>query len=483
MTWLTEGPASSLEAEDWPLLAAVCALPWAFGGVEIWAYRSAAFLIAVAAFIAVSRSGWAGILPARDRRWLVLPLLLGMWGLFQTVPLPPAAVGLLSPHAAAIYRDAAPPLEDRALAHLPADSMLSRDSSIPAMETAPADRWRSLSLYPAATLERSLWFLALFLAFLLAGRRSSEAERCTVYKVVLLANLALLALIGIMQLFYDNGKLLWIRESSQELRSIGPYVNPNHFGGIMELAVPWLLGYSWWRFRKGGIQAIKEPQAPVALGAGLLCLVAGIFSASKMAAAMIALGLVILVLLCLRTARSRVLALTAVVVLSAVGIFGFGGTELAKRIDDFSSASAGDLAQYERVVVWKAALPMVADYPLTGVGFGAFGQVFSGYVPPGETRLWLQLHNDYLEVLVEGGLVAAVLLMALLWAYGRRLIRTQFAGTLGRTFAPARIGMVVGLVCLALHALVDFNHQIPGNALMFVVIAAVAMHRHSEPES
>ncbi|MBD3868469.1 MAG: O-antigen ligase family protein [Acidobacteria bacterium] len=483
MTWLTEGPASSLEAEDWPLLAAVCALPWAFGGVEIWAYRSAAFLIVVAAFIAVSRSGWEGILPARDRRWLVLPLLLGLWGLFQCVPLPPVAVNLLSPHAAAIYRDAAPPLEDRAMAYLPGDAAMPQDSPAPAMETPSGYPWRSLSLYPAGTLERSLWFLALFLAFLLAGRRSSKAERCTVYKVVLLANMTLLALVGIMQLFHDNGKLLWIRESARELRSIGPYVNPNHFGGVMELAVPWLLGYSWWRFRKGGIQAIKEPQAPVALGAGLLCLVAGFFSASKMTAALIALGLVFLVLLCLRSLRSRVLALTVVVVLAAVAFFGLGGTELAQRVEDFSSASAGDLAQYERVVVWKAALPMVADYPLTGVGFGAFGQVFSAYVPPGETRLWLQLHNDYLEVLVEGGLVAGLLLLALMWAYGSRLFRMQLAGTLGRTVAPARIGMVVGLVCLSLHALVDFNHQIPGNALMFVVVAAVAMHRHSESVS
>ncbi len=483
MTWLDDGPASYMEAEDWPLLTAVCLLPWAFGGVEIWAYRLAAFLIAVAVFIAMARSGWSGIVPARDRRWLVIPVLLGLWGLFQCVPLPPAAVNLLSPSAAAIHRDAAPPLDDRALAYVSGDAPAGPETSEAVGDNENDPGWRSLSLYPSGTLERSLWFSALFLAFLLAGRRTAVQQRCTLYKVLLLANLALLALIGIMQLFYDNGKLLWIRESTQELRSIGPYVNPNHFAGMMELAVPWLLGYSWWRFRKGGIQAFKEPQAPVALGAGLVCLVAGILAASKMAAVLIGAGILVLALFGFRTVRSRVLALTVVAVLAAAVLLGFGGTELAQRLDDFAAASAGDLGQYERVVAWKAALPMVADYPLTGVGVGAFGHVFTAYVPPGEPGRWIQLHNDYLEVLVEGGLVAGLLLLALIWAYGSRMVRIQFRRPLDRTATLARLGMVIGLVSLSLHALVDFNHQIPGNALMFVVVAAVALHRHSETGS
>lgn len=480
MTWFDQGPAASMEAEDWPLLAAVCALPWAFGGVEIWAYRTAALLVVVAAFIAVARTGWEGIVPRQDRRWLVLPVLLALWGLFQTVPLPPAAVRLLSPHAAAVHADASPPLEERALGYLPGGT----DPGDAVLPEAAGDRpdpgWNSLSLYPDGTRERTFWFLALFFAFLLAGRRSAVPERCTLYKVVLLANLALLALIGILQLFYDNGKLMWIRESSQELRSMGPYVNPNHFGGMMELAVPWLLGYSWWRFRKGGIQAFKEPQAPVALGAGLLCLVAGVLTASKMTAAMLGLGLLVLLLAGLHSYRNRLLALIVVAAVAAGLMFGFGGTELAQRMDDFSAASAGNLGQYERVVAWKAALPMVRDYPITGVGFGAFGQVFTSYVPPGEPGRWLQLHNDYLEVLVEGGVPGGLLLLALMWAYFSRLARAQFHRPMDRIVAPARLGMVIGLACLSLHALVDFNHQIPGNALVFVVLAAVALHRHSE---
>ena len=482
MTWLDDSPAAHLEAEDYPLLAAICFLPWAFGGVEIWAYRSAAFLIALSVLFTVARSGWDGILPARDRRWLVIPLLFGLLGLFQCVPLPPLAVRLLSPRAAAIHQEAAPPLEDRALAYISGEAA----GSLPPADTAGEDRsgpgWKSLSLYPSGTRERTLWYLALLLAFLMVGRRVALPERCTLYKVVLLANITLLALVGVLQLFYDNGKLLWIRESSQALRAIGPYVNPNHFAGMMELAVPWLLGYSWWRFRKGGVQAFKEPQAPIALGAGLLCMAAGILAASKMAAALLVVVLLVLLLFGLRTVRARMIGVLAAVILAGLTL-GLTNTELAQRFDDFSSASAGSLGQYERVVVWKAALPMVADYPLTGVGFGAFSQVFTSYVPPGEPGLWAHLHNDYLEVMIEGGLVAGLLLFSLMWAYWVRVYRVQFRGTLTSAFAPARLGMVLGLASLTVHGLVDFNHQIPGNALMYIAIAAIALHRHAGDES
>ena len=36
-------------------------------------------------------------------------------------------------------------------------------------------------------------------------------------------------------------------------------------------------------------------------------------------------------------------------------------------------------------------------------------------------------------------------------------------------------GLVLGIVALGIHAVVDFNHQIPANALLFVLICALAL--------
>ena len=67
----------ALETEDWLLLAAVVLLPWAFGGVEIWAYRSAAFLVALAAAFALAKRGWGAVGIGRSL-WLLPATLLAI---------------------------------------------------------------------------------------------------------------------------------------------------------------------------------------------------------------------------------------------------------------------------------------------------------------------------------------------------------------------------------------------------------------------
>jgi tetratricopeptide (TPR) repeat protein len=115
---------------------------------------------------------------------------------------------------------------------------------------------------------------------------------------------------------------------------------------------------------------------------------------------------------------------------------------------------------------------MAAQFPLTGVGFGAFGEVFPRYLHPGQYARWEQVHNDYLQVLIDGGIVAAGLLVWLIAAYLRPAVRRiRVAGRPSRR----RLGLLVGLFALALHGIVDFNHQIPANALLFVVAAAMAL--------
>jgi O-antigen ligase len=97
-------------------------------------------------------------------------------------------------------------------------------------------------------------------------------------------------------------------------------------------------------------------------------------------------------------------------------------------------------------------------------------------MPTGEFARWAQLHNDYLEVLVEGGAIAAVLVLWLIVAYWRRALRGT-SRPAGAGVDPEALGLLLGLAALSIHAVVDFNHQIPANALMFTTLAAVAVAR------
>jgi O-antigen ligase len=117
---------------------------------------------------------------------------------------------------------------------------------------------------------------------------------------------------------------------------------------------------------------------------------------------------------------------------------------------------------------------MVADYPLTGSGFSTVAEVIPSYHPRGESGTWEELHNDYLEVVVAGGAIAVALVSWLTVVFGWRVVRSLRLGARRGRFLPG-LGLSLGLIALAVHETVDFNLQIPANALLFVVLAAIAV--------
>jgi len=489
---VTAAPAARLRLEDVLLLAAVVGLPWAFGGVEQWAYRAAAFLIVLAAAVALWREGPAGLGLTRRSLWLAPAFLLGLWAAVQLLPLPPTIVKTLSPRADEIYQLAFPGYPGAAPEDLLGALEARGLERVPELQEIPApDRatlgwnpqfggrwsgWRSLSLTPSIGLERLHWYGALLLAFLLARRRLAERAISHRYRTALFGLFLALSVFGLIYAATSNGKLYWFRETLQQARAFGPYLNPTNFAGVIELGAPWLAGCALdaWRRRRAAVGG--DPLTPLWAAAALLGFVAALATASKSSAVLLTLALSLVCVLALSSLRQRLLLLLGISGLGAVCWFGLQQTALGARIQQFLDITAGGYGDVGRIVAWKASLPMLADYPLTGIGFGAFRDVFRHYVPAGESALWAQLHNDYFQVVVEGGWIAGGLLAWLTVAYWFRLIRRgSWVGERG--WRLGRLGLALGLVSLSLHAVYDFNHQIPANALLFVVLAAFAVSR------
>jgi O-antigen ligase len=283
-----------------------------------------------------------------------------------------------------------------------------------------------------------------------------------------------LAACGVVQAMTWNGKLLWFRILGGGGRPFGPYVNGTHFAGVMALAVPWMAGFAWIAFRRARSGEWKKTSAPLVAAAAFLCLVAGIWAGSRVAALLMGLSLTLLAIATFKTGRVR-----RWVVVSSFAAWGIGTllvslTPLGDRFQYLLAGADGGVMANDRVLAWRASLPVVRDFPLTGIGFGAFRFVFPSYLPPGEVSAWFQLHNDYLEILLDGGVVAAVLLVWLTVAFWARAVRVH-SHTDGLAAHPSRLGALLGLAALSMHAFVDFNHQIPANALLFVTVAAIAV--------
>jgi O-antigen ligase len=489
----------AFELEDYVLLVAVTGLPWAFGGVPIWSFRTAALLIVCAGAIAVFREGAPALMQRRRSAWLIPAFLLGLWAAFQVVPLPAGAIRTLSPAADEIYRQTFPhypagpsgplqqEIERAALDRVPeAEGLPVPEGREPIPEMEVGGRWsgwRSLSLVPDAGVERLFWFGALLIAFLLVRERCRDREVADAYRMILFALFFSLAVFGLIYAATSNGRLYWIRKPLDAASPFGPYVNPTNFAGVMELAVAWLAGYtllSW--VTRSRTTPLRETRIPFLIAATGLCFLATVATASKGGTAITAATLAVLALVAVRGWRRRALVLLTIVLLGAAVTPLLLYTPLGERLADFADVTGGSVSKIDRVVTWRGSLDMLRDYPLSGVGFGAFRDVFPAYLPAGEYRRWSHVHNDYLELVIEGGLVAALLTVWLTFAFWRRVISAaRRSGRSGIT-DTAYVGLVLGLLALSIHAVFDFNHQIPANGLLFVTLAAFAVARAESAE-
>ncbi|ANM29051.1 hypothetical protein ABI59_04765 [Acidobacteria bacterium Mor1] len=475
-----------LDLEDYLLLAAVCILPWLLGGVSMWAYRPVAFLLVTGAGLALIRDGWNGLgLGGGRSRWLLPAFLLLGWALFQQVPLPAGLIGTLSPSAHALYERSVPgysePVDD-AIAWLEEDSV-ERVAELDVQDGGavfepPAEGWwegaRTLSVRPDATRERAFWFLALLLGFMTIGQRLQHPQRHTVYRYVLFGLFSALAAFGLLQAATWNGKIFW-RIPTPEGNPFGPYVNPVNFAAVMEMAVPWMAGYVIALARSQRREELWRGRVPILAGGVVLCTLAGIVAASKGATVLMLGALAVVAFAAARSWKGRLVMLLVLVLMVPLVVWGISLTPLGERFEDFVDSEGGTLLLAgSRVTTWNVATDIFADYPVTGSGFGTFRELFPAYVPPGSFKIWNQVHNDYLELLIEGGVVAGALTLILLALFGWRAIRAVRDGERMRI---ERLGLALGILCLAIHAVGDFNHQIPANALLFVTLCAALLGR------
>src|SRR5690606_41114832 len=135
-----------------------------------------------------------------------------------------------------------------------------------------------------------------------------------------------------------------------------------------------------------------------------------------------------------------------------------------------------------RLGPWRDAVSVIRDFWLTGTGMNTYAQAMIVYQRFGVGWAhYSQAHNDYLQVLAEGGLLvgvpASLALLAVAIEIGRRFRHTRR----GSTSWWLRSGAVVSLLAIAVQETVEFTLQIPGNAVLFALVVAVAIHESPPP--
>ena len=448
--------------------ATVCLIGWgvlAFGGEYAWAYAP---LLVFAATIGLLGLG-SPTTGRSESRLVILSVALLFGAVFlQLVPLPTPVLTALSPARLA---------EDwPALVAVTAPA---------AADPAPVTGPRTISIAPARTLLGVAFLAGLALFFAgccraLGAVRASAVARGVIGLGLLVALLAIAQEASRSPLVYG----FWWPRKVESLPA-APLINENHLAGWLVMAFSLALGYlcagsagrrfagsPGWRPRAHWL-ASREGSTHLLVVLSLFVMaVATVFTRSVS-------GIVALLVVCgvccgwaSRRSRGRRLAQAALVAVPVAAI-GWVGLDVVGA--EVANASWSDLGQ--RAPIWRDTLRIVQDFPLAGTGLNTYGIAMLAYQTVRPDLHVVEAHNDYLQLAAEGGALLGlpVLIAVALFVRGVRA-RFREARDDVRIYW-LRVGALAGLLALAVQSLVDFSLQMPGNAVLFALLMAIAVHR------
>ncbi len=124
-----------------------------------------------------------------------------------------------------------------------------------------------------------------------------------------------------------------------------------------------------------------------------------------------------------------------------------------------------------RVSMFRGAAHIFEDHPIKGVGLGALVAAYPRYETIYDGKLVDHVHNDYIEMLAETGLLGGICGLSFLWILFRQA-KACYAAEQGHFSRALHAGAVAGLCGMLLHSFVDFNLHIPSNSFAVLIVGA-----------
>ena len=355
--------------------------------------------------------------------------------------------------------------------------------------------WRAISLIPTATETAWLALLPPLAVFLTAVKLNSQ--QLLKLTLVFLGIAVAEALLGLIQ--YGDGPDSVFRLGNLLMgdSASGTYINRNNLAGLLEMALPVSLAllavtvgqgrpphssssrhrrtFRQWLAR---FSVARLNQAALYGAAALAILLGLIFTRSRAGVSLAMLGIMLSTLVfSTRLGGRNVYGLIGT--LTAIGV---GLASLIGLAPVWSRFTLQDPMEDGRWLIFDATVQAIGEFFPLGSGAGTFEDILRRFHPasfPGVTIN--HAHNDYLEWLLEFGLIAALLIAVWLVFYFRQWGRVWKRGA----WMPLRFvqaGAGIALLLMMVHSLVDFNLRIPANAVFTALLAALFFHHSPEAE-
>ncbi|NOT49408.1 MAG: O-antigen ligase family protein [Acidobacteria bacterium] len=349
----------------------------------------------------------------------------------------------------------------------------------------------AISVDPYETKSFILIFAAVVVTAEVLFFYTTTAHRLKCLVVLVIAVGTGSAVFGLLREFYFDSQSAWLAGYLFPKQGFAQFINRNHFALLIEMAFGLLLGI----LLKGDFsEKFKFFGWVLAAVMGYSMIAANSRGGLVSMAALILFAVAVHMMTREATSRGirkelqskflesmtyvRKIGAAAGILVTVAGlivvVIAFvGGETTVTRFEKLKGEfETTNNAGVNRNLIWQATFEMFESNPIFGVGFGGYGTAIPKFEPSGGKYRLQQAHNDYLEILSNGGIVGFALFALFAGIVVRRASKNLTSGN--RFRRTICFGSAIGIFGVLVHSLVDFGLHIPVNAFTFAVLIVIA---------
>ena len=291
---------------------------------------------------------------------------------------------------------------------------------------------------------------------------------------IMLGTVSIMFVYALMQ-WQGINVFAWDAALTRSGRSTGSLGNPNLLGGFASAVIP-----------LGAAYLFSLKKFTVVLRTTLVLIFAALATATVVASGTrgsiigVASGAFVLVFWFIRSSsvtfkKAIPFVLLLIALVAAVTL------PMINRLSELDPSLEDQGTLQVRKIIWLGAFDLFKDSPLLGHGPGSFQILFPQYRNPyysilGVSHNTLHAHCEYLEILVDIGLVGLILWGLAVWGvllFLRRLKNVDLF----------RAGAMAGLAAMLAEGFVSVHLRWPPTAWLFATLLMVLLSRETEPAS
>lgn len=344
--------------------------------------------------------------------------------------------------------------------HLPGRSLIY--SGFVDLEIAPSVQ--PISLDAESTLSSLGYFLTPIFAVLCCARvRTEKLKLVAPWLVALLS--AMTVSLGFAQAIEGESSNLYLYDFTSEGLPVGFFSNVNHQACFLVIALPFLIALLKQNLPKADDSDRAVATIMFAVGLALICVV-GIIAARSMAGyALLAFCLIANIFLMSFHSvfqKAKWLGVLTVVVIPTLAFALVLGLISANSEVEFFAESG-----LQRLRIWDTTWAAIQDHWIVGSGLGTYEQVIPLYEDSDAvtSTFVAKAHNEYLQVLMEGGIAGTTILIVCIWWV---VLKTTelWSESSSEPLLLIQKAASFALIILSVHSLVDYPVRTPAMSLI-----------------